>query len=340
MLRCKLVAPLTPVELLTLQEMGRHHPFGDFRFRARGVIALSEPMQPGMIAAVLGVTEQSVYNWAKWWKKRGLAGLLDGHKGGRPPTLTAEMVDTACEIVREEALTLRAIGQRVRARHPHARSFSIGRLGARLRERRMRFKRCRLSLKRKRDAQAFEDKKIVIDKLKVAAAADAIHLYFFDEAGMSTVPNVQYAWSPQGKPHVADASAPRKRVNILGALNHAANTLVHAVHESTVKRPDVVAFIDRLAMRHSDGKPIIVVLDNASIHHHIDEDILNKWLIDHQLILLHLTPYSPELNPVEIIWKHAKYHWRKFSTWTKENLFHEVNALFNGYGEIFKIDFA
>jgi transposase len=341
MLRVKLIAPLSPAELLTLQEMSRHHPFGDFRFRARGVIALNDHLQPRVIAAVLGVTEQSVYYWAKWWKQRGLVGLLGGHKGGRPPNLTQEMVDTACEVVTSEALTLKAIRHRVRARYPHAKNFSVWRLGSRLRERRMSFKRCRLSLKCKRDEQAFDEKKIVIEKLKVVAKAGAIDLYFFDEAGMATVPNVQSAWSPIGKPHCADASAPRKRVSILGALNHAANTLIHEVHETTVKRPQVIEFINQLAIRPTaDGRPKIVVLDNASIHHNIDEQILHKWLCDHRLILVYLTPYSPELNPIEIVWKQAKYHWRKFITWTKGNLVHEVNEIFNGYGETFKINFA
>lgn len=173
------------------------------------------------------------------------------------------------------------------------------------------------------------------------AARDGLtHLYFFDESGMSCVPNVQRAWSPLGIAHCADATVSRKRVNILGALNYAANTLVHACHETTVKRPQVVEFIDGLAMLHTDEKPIIVVLDNASIHHNIDKEKINEWRHDHRLILVYLTPYSPELNPIEILWKQAKYHWRKFTTWTTENLLHEVGEIFGGYGEKFEIRYA
>ncbi|WP_422646233.1 transposase, partial [Xenorhabdus nematophila] len=28
--------------------------------------------------------------------------------------------------------------------------------------------------------------------------------------------------------------------------------------------------------------------------------------------LLYLPAYSPELNLIEIVWKQAKYHWRRF----------------------------
>lgn len=336
----KLILPLTAVELLTLEEMGQHHRHADFRRRARGIISLNAQCSPQVIAQVLGVSETSVYNWAKWWRNAGLTGLLVGHKGGRPVKLTSELVECAAEIAAGEALTLEGIKRRVRERHPQAPDFSVDRLSARLKECRVSFKRCRLSLKKKRPEQEFAEKKSILENLKAVAKEGRLHLYFLDESGMSNVPNVQRAWSPRGKPHCADASVSRKRVNILGALDYATNQLTHALEETSVKRPQVVAFIDRLAMQQEDDKPIIVVLDNASIHHHIEEEKIRRWALDHQLILFHLPPYSPELNPIEILWKQAKYHWRKFTTWTKSDLFREVNDIFHGYGDKFEISYA
>lgn len=176
--------------------------------------------------------------------------------------------------------------------------------------------------------------------MKLAAKKGDAHLYFFDESGMSNIPSVPRAWSPLGKPHCADASIGRRRVNILGALNYAENSLTYALHESSVKRPHVVQFLDSLAVQHNDGKPTIVILDNASIHHDIEQEKIHDWLCQHQLILVYLTPYSPELNLIEILWKQAKYHWRKFTTWSKENLLREVNEIFLGYGEKFEISYA
>lgn len=184
------------------------------------------------------------------------------------------------------------------------------------------------------------EEKADLDKLKDAARDGRIHLFFADESGMSTVPNVQRSWSPQGKPHRADATVPRKRANILGALDYAANTLTYTVHETTIKRTDVVAFIDRLAHQHQDGKLTFVVLDNASIHRHIDEEKIRTWLCDHQLILFPLPPYSPELNLIEILWKQAKYYWRKFASWTRQDLLQDVNDIFQAYGEKFEINYA
>ncbi|QFY42194.1 hypothetical protein F6R98_05735 [Candidatus Methylospira mobilis] len=42
-------------------------------------------------------------------------------------------------------------------------------------------------------------------------------------------------------------------------------------------------------------------MDNASIHHSIEQEITDRWLVDHRLVLLYLPPYSPELNLIEIL---------------------------------------
>ena len=90
------------------------------------------------------------------------------------------------------------------------------------------------------------------------------------------------------------------------------------------------------------------MLDNASIHHSIDHDTLDRWFIDHKAFLFYLPPYdrrkslwdSPELNPIEIVWKHFKYHWRRFVTWTKETIDAELAALLSGYGTKFQVNFS
>jgi transposase len=84
----------------------------------------------------------------------------------------------------------------------------------------------------------------------------------------------------------------------------------------------------------------LVVLDNARAHHNFDPQKLDGWLVEHRLVLMHLPPYSPELNPIGIVWKQAKYLWRRFVTWSKDELPEEVQMLMNGVGSDFKIGFS
>ena len=98
--------PLSEVEVQTLQEMSRHHRHADFRRRALGVLALNEGRSVEDISGILRVTVPPVYKWARAWRERGLMGMLSGHVGGPPRKLTAELLDVAERIARQEALTL------------------------------------------------------------------------------------------------------------------------------------------------------------------------------------------------------------------------------------------
>ncbi|MGF6971490.1 transposase [Paraburkholderia sp. WC7.3g] len=181
-------------------------------------------------------------------------------------------------------------------------------------------------------------KSATLDKLQQAARDNAVRLVYFDEAGFAASPPVQRAWSPRGLPHCIEPRFHCRR-SVLGALDFGANALTHHVASSSIKCDAVVEFLDQIAMQGND-RPTIVVLDNASIHHAIDSEVHERWLREHRMQLFYLPPYSPELNLIEIVWKHAKYHWRRFVTWTKETIDAEIGKLLAGYGSEFEIRFA
>jgi transposase len=331
---------LAEAERRTLEELSRNHPFRDFRLRALGVLALGKGHGLKLVSDILGVTAQSVRNWAKGWRKAGVMGLLNGHKGGRPPKLTPAMLDTAEAVARAEACGLREIARRVKEAHPEAPPFSLDRLAAWLKARGLSWKRTRLSLKKKRCPERFEAARDDLKRCQAAAREGRIALFYLDECGFANIPNVRRSWSPKGQPHEAAAGVSRKRANVVGALDYATGQLWHEVHDTTVRGGNVVDLIDRIA-RREDGKPLtLVVLDNASMHHAIDPEKLEDWLVNHRLVLMHLPPYSPELNLVERVWRQAKHHWRKFVTWDKDKVREEVANLMADFGTAYKISFA
>ena len=167
-------------------------------------------------------------------------------------------------------------------------------------------------------------KAITLSKLQKAARDGQCRLIYFDEAGFSASPSVQRGWSPRGKPHCVTPN-PHCRRSVMGALDFGANTLIHEATKQSVKRPAVVQFLDPVAQQ-ADQRPTVVVLDNASIHHDIDHETLERWLIEHRMMLFYLPPYSPELNMIEILWKQAKYHWRRFVTWTRDTIDSEIET--------------
>jgi transposase len=78
-------------------------------------------------------------------------------------------------------------------------------------------------------------------------------------------------------------------------------------------------FLRRLLRQQTPGRRMIVVLDNARYHH---ARLLADFLHRHarQLRLLFLPPYSPQLAPIERVWKLTRRlatHNRYFATLTE-----------------------
>jgi transposase len=144
----KCVVVLKAVEELTLQQMSINHRHRDTRTRAAGLLMLGRGLKARAIAAQLGVSGQSVYNWSHAWRERGICGLMGAHNGGRHALLTEAQIAVALEIARAEALTPGGIAQRVEAALNEPLPCKIETLGEALRRNGFSFKRNRYALKK------------------------------------------------------------------------------------------------------------------------------------------------------------------------------------------------
>ena len=99
-------------------------------------------------------------------------------------------------------------------------------------------------------------KTATLAKLQQAARDGACRLIYFDQSGFSASPPVQRGWSPVGEPHRVFPQ-PHCRRSVLGALDFGANLLTHEASKATIKRPDVIQFLDQIAQeeraRPDDG---------------------------------------------------------------------------------------
>jgi transposase len=147
----KCIVVLTEVEEQTLQQLLINHPYQDMRTRAAGLLMLADgKLRPMAIGEKLGVSGQSVYNWAHVWRKRGVIGLLArvGHKGGRPRAMSAAMVAAVVRMVSAEPLTRAQIAQRLEAEFGTLPFEHLDTLSAALKREHFTFKRNRFSLKK------------------------------------------------------------------------------------------------------------------------------------------------------------------------------------------------
>jgi transposase len=144
----KCVVELTEAEDQTLQQLSVNHKHRDARTRDAGVLLLGRRVKLTEIASKLGVSGQSVCNWAHAWREQGVCGLLTGHKGGRPRALSEGMLATATEVARTESMTLGQIAKRIELVHGKPMPCALETLSVALRREGFSFKRNRFSLKK------------------------------------------------------------------------------------------------------------------------------------------------------------------------------------------------
>ncbi len=93
----------------------------------------------------------------------------------------------------------------------------------------------------------------------------------------------------------------RKSFGIFGAVCVDNGRFVVS-QESKFDAMTFLSFLKRLLRHRRKDRMMVVVLDNARWHH---AKLLRPWLREHRHILRldFLPPYSPELNPIERVWK-------------------------------------
>ena len=109
-------------------------------------------------------------------------------------------------------------------------------------------------------------------------------------------------WVPPEETDPVVLHAPtRKSVALFGAVNLRGGQMI-CHFNPLFEAQSFCAFLKALLRRRAHGQQMIVILDNAPYHH---AAVLEDWLRDNRTVLklLFLPPYSPELNPIERVWK-------------------------------------
>jgi hypothetical protein len=199
-------------------------------------------------------------------------------------------------------------------------------------------------VKGRRDPEAFEKEQENQKALQALADAGLIDLFHFDESGFTTVPSVPYAWQPVGT-NLELPSFKSRRLNVLGFLSKGQGAFFRHT-EGPVGTGQVVAAFDAFASRRAaeytvHGRPCVVVLDNASWHtSRAFRDRLDDWATC-GVVVHYLPAYSPELNPIETLWRKIKYDWLTLDCYASyQGMKSAVLGILDGFGSKYQICFV
>jgi len=310
------------------QERKQDSPAARVRFEKRKAVV--EAVQRGeavsLVARVHGVPTRSVFRWLSRVDHSGMAGLRDGQRSGRPSKVTPEVMRWlyhavtggnpqqfylgfslwSLSIVKSLLLDFKNI---------EVNKSTVSRL----------MKRMGLSPQvplyrsyRQSPNKIYYYLKTRYPRVVQWAKEQGAVIFFADESRVRADGHRGTTWSPIGETPVIKDSGDRFGVNMISAVS-AQGQMFFDCFDGMMESQRFIDFLKSL--RKSAGKPIVVIVDGGSYH---KSKAVKEFLkgdgntLQIQLVLL--PPYSPELNPDEQVWNHAKRNLGRMSIKSKGEL--------------------
>jgi putative transposase len=125
-----------------------------------------------------------------------------------------------------------------------------------------------------------------------------------DESTLGWLPILIACWMKRGCQKRIATPGQQQWRHLFGAYNWATDEVVYQISAQR-NSESFIAFLDHLVQLHSKERPLVIVLDNGSIHRSQTTQAAFA-LLENELLPLFLPKYCSQLNPIERYWKHLK----------------------------------
>jgi len=288
----------TPEAIAALHHERYHHPHPRVQRKMEVLLLKSNGLSHKQIARIARVSVNTVTSYVRAYHEGGIdqlkqvnfykpQSLLRDHTATieayfieKPPASIKEAVDIIAKLtgIRRSATQVRGFLR------------SIG-----LRRRKVGMIPSKADTK-KQDAFKKDQLEPRLEEAKAGQRA----VFFVDAAHVVFAPFLGYLWCFARL--FVKAPAGRSRFNVLGAIHAISHELITVTNESYINAQSVCELLWKI-YHVNLGIPITLVLDNARYQKCALVFDLAKSL---DIELLHLPPYSPNLNIIERLWKFMK----------------------------------
>lgn len=280
--------------------------------RKRGVAAVQGGQRANQVARALGVQRSTLFGWLARYRRGGWQALDARKRGGRPPKLTAKMLEWIYETV--------ATKDPRQLQFPFALWTSIMVAELIRRQYHIRLSRasvCRLlnqlGLSPQRPLwRAFQKDRASVDRwvkeeypqIRTLARRHKADIFFADEAGLRSDFHSGRTWALRGQTPIVSTTGARFGCNMISAISQR-GAMRFMIVEGKLTASVFIDFLKRLM--HNWPRPIFLIVDGHPVH---KATAVSKFVAatEGKLQLFRLPPYSPELNPDEQVWNHLKNH--------------------------------
>ena len=260
----------------------------------------------------MGVSRRALFHWLALYRSGGWDALDAGKRGGRKPKLDAKAIEWLYRTLTNDQptqwrfpfalwtlkLVAKLIHQELGIRLSR---WSISRL---LRQLGLSPQRPLFRAYQQDADQVARWKADVFPEIRRKARRRKGVVYFLDESAVRSDHHAGTTWAPKGKTPVVRTTGTRFSLNIIGAISPQGE-FRFMLYEKSMNAQRFIEFLKRLL--HDEPRPVFLIVDGHPVHR---SRAVKKFVesTNGRLELHFLPPYSPEINPVEQVWNHAKNH--------------------------------
>ncbi len=272
------------------------------------IVVRNEPV--ALVARIYNIPRRTIFGWLARYRNGGWDALKEGSRRGRPRKLSGEDMEWVYDAVTmgsplnhkfEFCLwTLNIIRSMIEKERgvklsKSAVSRLLGHLG--LSPQRPIYKSYKQDPKKieKYLKETFPE---VVERARELGA----EIYFVDEAAVRSDAHRGWTWGRVGETPVVRDSGGRFGLKVISAVTQRGDMRFSFI-EGKMDSARFIQFLKKL--RKDAGRPIIVIADNARYHHSKETQQFIEAEAD-SILMAFLPAYSPELNPDEQVWNHAK----------------------------------
>jgi transposase len=134
---------------------------------------------------------------------------------------------------------------------------------------------------------------------------DNLEVMFYDEAFFKRESTITRGWYLKGIKHSVLCPVTKEKVGVSGAVNWRYGTVFSLIFNGCDSNT-FIYYLNSLLENYRGHRKIALILDNASSH---KSKAVKSFVesVKERLELTYLPPYSPDLNPVERVWKDLRY---------------------------------
>lgn len=124
-------------------------------------------------------------------------------------------------------------------------------------------------------------------------------IYFADSVHPQHQTQLVYGWIQKGERKAIATTARQKRLNFIGGICLTGHRFTFTQTDK-VDAYSICEFLLNLRKNHPGRYTVHIIWDNAAYH---QNDEVKNWARELGIKLHYLPPYSPNLNPIERVWK-------------------------------------